>query len=155
GCGKSTLLDVLNHLVFRPLLTGSITAAALFRVIELYHPTLLIDEVDAFVGDNEELRGMLNQSHRHDGAVTRTVGDTYEPRKFAASAACALAGIGRLADTLADRSVAITLQRRTPREPIKQLRIGRTGHLDELRQRVARWVADHGEQVGEQDPVMP
>ena len=155
GCGKSTLLDVLSHLVFRALVTGSITRAALFRIIDMWHPTLLIDEVDSFVGDDEELRGMLNNSHRYDGAVVRTVGDEHEPRRFSIYAAVALAGIGGLVDTLADRSVTNDLQRRRPSEPIAQLRIGRMEHLHTMRRRIARWVTDHEERIAARDPKMP
>src|SRR5215831_7529211 len=136
-------------------MTGSITVAALFRVIEMWHPTLLIDEVDTFVGDNEELRGILNQSHRYDGYVTRTVGDEHEPRRFSVYAPVALSGIGGLADTLADRSVTTILKRRRPNEPITQLRIGRMEHLDDLRRRIVRWVADHEHHIATRDPVMP
>jgi putative DNA primase/helicase len=155
GCGKTTLLDVLSHLVFRALVTGSITKAALFRIIDMWHPTLLIDEVDSFVGDDEELRGMLNNSHRYDGAVVRTVGDEHEPRRFSIYAAVALSGIGGLVDTLADRSVTTDLQRRRPNEPITQLRIGRMEHLHTLQRSIARWVADHEERIAERDPEMP
>jgi uncharacterized protein DUF3631 len=155
NCGKTTLLDVLSHLVFRAWVTGSITKAALFRVISKWHPTLLIDEVDSFVGDDEELRGILNNSHRYDGTVTRTVGDDHEPRKFSVYAAVALSGIGGLAATLADRSVTAALKRRRPNEPITQLRIGRMGHLHELRRRITRWVFDHEERISECDPQMP
>jgi len=154
-CGKTTLLEALSYLVYRAWMTGSITVAALFRVIEMWHPTLLIDEVDTFVGDNEELRGILNQSHRYDGCVTRTVGDEHEPRRFSVYAPVALSGIGGLADTLADRSVTTVLKRRRPNEPIAQLRIGRMGHLHDLRRRIVRWVADHEEHIATRDPVMP
>jgi hypothetical protein len=155
GCGKSTLLEVLNNVVHRPFLTSSISPAALFRLVESHHPTLLIDEVDTFVGDDLDLKGMLNASHRHDGYVTRTVGESFEPRRFGVYAATALSGIGRLADTLADRSLPIELKRRLPGEEIKQLRVGRTGHLDELRRRITRWVTDHGERVAGYEPAMP
>jgi putative DNA primase/helicase len=154
-CGKTTLLEVLSYLVYRAWTTGSITAAALFRVIEMYHPTLLIDEVDTFVGDNEELRGMLNHSHRYDGYVTRTVGDNHEPRRFSVYAPVALSGIGGLADTLADRSVTTVLKRRRVNEPITQLRIGRMEHLHELQRRITRWIADHEEGLAQRDPEMP
>src|SRR5215831_10866041 len=136
-------------------MTGSITVAALFRVIEMWHPTLLIDEVDTFVGNNEELRGMLNASHRYDGAVTRTVGDEHEPRRFSVYAPIALSGIGGLADTLANRSVSIVLKRRRPNEPIKQLRIGRMERFEALQRRIVRWVADHEERIATRDPKMP
>jgi hypothetical protein len=155
GCGKTTLLDVLAHLVNRPWTTGSITKAALFRVISKWHPTFLIDEVDTFVGEDEELRGMINLSHRYDGTVTRTVGDSHEPRKFSVYAAVALSGIGGLATTLADRSVNVSLRRKKRDEKTKQLRMGRTGHLDELRRRIVRWIADHEETIAERDPEMP
>ena len=154
-CGKSTLLEVLAEMVFRAWTTGSITKAALFRVIDKWHPTLLIDEVDTFVGEDEELRGILNQSHRYDGAVTRTEGDDHEPRRFSVYAAVALSGIGGIAETLIDRSVIAGLQRRRPSETIVPLRIGRMGHLHELRRRITRWVADHEDRIAEREPEMP
>jgi uncharacterized protein DUF3631 len=154
-CGKTTLIEVLAELVFRAWTTGSITKAALFRIIDMWHPTLLIDEVDTFVGEDEELKGILNHGHRYDGAVTRTVGDDHEPRRFSVYAAVALSGIGGLAATLADRSVTIDLQRRRPSEAIAPLRIGRMGHLHELRRRIVRWVVDHEERIAERDPEMP
>jgi putative DNA primase/helicase len=91
GCGKTTLLDVLSHLVERPLAAANATASAIFRVIELAHPTLLIDECDTFLMQNEELRGILNSGHRRGGAVLRTVGDDHEPRQFGTYGACAIA----------------------------------------------------------------
>jgi Protein of unknown function (DUF3631) len=154
-CGKTTLLEVLAQLVFRAWVTGSITKAALFRVIDMWHPTLLIDEVDTFVGEDEELKGILNHGHRYDGYITRTVGDEHEPRKFSVYAAVALSGIGGLADTLADRSVRADLKRRRPSEAIAPLRIGRMEHLHTLRRRITRWIADHEEHIAEREPEMP
>ena len=72
-CGKTTLLDVISRLVLRPLPTGSVTAAALFRVVEGYRPTLLVDEADTFLSEADELRGVLNSGHRKGGQVVRTV----------------------------------------------------------------------------------
>jgi hypothetical protein len=67
GCGKTTALDVLSRLVSRPLPTANASASAIFRIIELQRPTLLIDEADTFLPDNEELRGILNSGHRRGG----------------------------------------------------------------------------------------
>ena len=113
-CGKTTLLDVLSRLVLRPLPTGSVTAAALFRVVEGYRPTLLVDEADTFLSEADELRGVLNSGHRKGGQVVRTVGDDHEPRAFSTFAAVTIAIIGNLPDTLADRSVTVDLKRRMP-----------------------------------------
>src|ERR1700745_2384444 len=60
GCGKTTTLDVLNCLVARPLPTSNATVSAIFRIIERDTPTLLIDEADTFLKENDELRGILN-----------------------------------------------------------------------------------------------
>ena len=81
GCGKTLLLDVLSRLVARPLPTTNVTPAAIFRVVEAHHPTLLIDEADTFLYDNDELRGILN-GNRKGSTVLRTVGDDHEPRAF-------------------------------------------------------------------------
>src|SRR5262245_53446818 len=109
GCGKTTLLDVVGQLVYRPLSAANCSASSIFRVVEGHRPTLLIDEVDSFLGENEELRGVLNSGHRRGGAVLRNVGDDHEPRAFSTYAACAVALIGQLPGTLTDRSVTIDL----------------------------------------------
>ncbi len=59
-CGKSTLLSVLASLVPKPLPFANITIAALFRTIDKYGPTLLVDEADTFTKNSDELRGVLN-----------------------------------------------------------------------------------------------
>ncbi|MBM3729088.1 MAG: hypothetical protein FJW40_27145, partial [Acidobacteria bacterium] len=64
GCGKTTLLDVLAALVPRPLRTESITPAVLFRLVEAHKPVLLLDEVDTYLRESEELRGLLNAGHK-------------------------------------------------------------------------------------------
>jgi putative DNA primase/helicase len=153
-CGKPTLLDVLGRLVLKPLSTASVTAAAIFRVVEAQRPTLLVDEADTFLRDNDELRGVINSGHRKGGSVLRTVGDDHEPRAFATYAACAIALIGKLPETLHDRSVVVSLKRRLPSEPIASFRPDRAGHLDDLARKAARWVADHAEQLGDADPEM-
>src|SRR2546425_8842168 len=55
-CGKTRNLEILGCLVQRPLHTANITPAALYRTIDQYQPTLLIDEADTiFVrGGNAE-----------------------------------------------------------------------------------------------------
>jgi putative DNA primase/helicase len=155
GCGKSTLLEVLSHLVARPMLAANITTATAFRIIAKHQPTLLIDEVDTFLGDNEELRGILDASHRHDGHVPRLVGDNFEPRNFRVYTAVALSGIGSLHATLMDRAVVVDLQRRRANEPIASLRIGKTGHLDDIARRIVRFIADNEERIAAVEPTMP
>jgi putative DNA primase/helicase len=154
-CGKTTLLDVISRLVLRPLPTGSVTAAALFRVVEGYRPTLLVDEADTFLSEADELRGVLNSGHRKGGQVVRTVGDDHEPRAFSTFAAVTIAIIGNLPDTLADRSVTVDLKRRMPSEKVASFRFDRVGHLDVLARQAARWAQDHAGTLAAVDPEMP
>jgi hypothetical protein len=154
-CGKSTLLDVLSRLVPRPLGASSITAAALFRVIEAWRPTLLLDEADSYVRDNEDLRGVLDAGHRRDGAVIRTVGEDHEPRRFSAWAPVVLAAIGHLPGTIEDRSIKVSLRRRKPDEPVEPLRLDRADGLEKLARMAARWAADHFAALTTGDPAMP
>jgi hypothetical protein len=52
-CGKTSALIVLNYLTPRSVLASNISASALFRYVEEVRPTLLIDEGDSFIKDNE------------------------------------------------------------------------------------------------------
>jgi hypothetical protein len=127
----------------------------IFRVIELQRPTLLIDEGDTFIHESEDLRGILNSGHRKGGAVLRTVGEDFEPRSFSTYSPCAIALIGKLPATLADRSVAIELRRRTEDEVVEQFRFDRANHLDDLARKAKRWGADNADRIRFADPNMP
>ena len=77
-CGKSTVLTLIGVLVPRALSASNITPAAVFRTVEKWHPTLIIDEADTFIGDNDELRGILNCGHHRANACSEA--DRRQPR---------------------------------------------------------------------------
>lgn len=139
GCRKTTLLDALGCLVPRAVKTETLTTAVMFRVVDRYKPTLLIDEVDTFLKDNNELRGVLNAGHRRGAMAHRCEGDNNEIKSFKTFAPVATGGIGRLPGTLEDRSICITLQRRKTSEPIVNFRSDRIDHLHDLAAQAARW----------------
>jgi putative DNA primase/helicase len=153
-CGKTLSLDILACLVTRPLLTANATVSAIFRTIDTARPTLLIDEADTFLRDNDELRGVLNAGHRKGGMVTRTVGDDHEPRQFSAWAPAAIAMIGQLPDTLHDRSLNCRLRRRNPSERVESFRSDRADHLHVLARKMARFAADNEARLRGADPDM-
>ncbi|MBW8003206.1 MAG: DUF3631 domain-containing protein [Planctomycetes bacterium] len=150
-CGKTTLLSILGQLTARALPASNITSAALFRTVEQFEPTLLVDEVDTFIRGSDELRGILNSGHLKSQAfVIRTVGDDFEPRVFKTWCPKAIALIGKLAPTLADRSIIIPLQRKGPAEKVERLRLGRLAEdTERLRQKLARWTEDISRFVGQ------
>ena len=119
---------MLELLVARPWLTGRVTAAVLARKVDAERPTLLLDESDAaFKGEKEyaeALRGLLNTGHRRGGKSTVCVGQGAELsyKDFSTYCAKAIAGIGKLPDTVADRSLPIRLERRAPDEQAERFR---------------------------------
>jgi len=155
-CGKSLLLSLLGRLSTRAISACSITPAALFRTIDAWCPTLLIDEADAFIKDNEELRGLLNSGHTRDSAyVIRTQGDNFTPTKFTTWGAKALAGIGQLSDTLMDRAVILELRRKLPHEEVERIRDAEPDLFDVLRTKLARFAGDYRDRVRQARPPLP
>lgn len=155
-CGKTTTLTLLQGTVRKALPASNITAAALFRAVEKYKPTLLIDEADTFLHDNDELRGVLNSGHARAGAyVVRTVGDTHEPEVFRTWAPKAIALIGKLPATLASRAVHIELKRLAPGETVEPLRLHQLDNLQPLQRQAARWAGDNLEKLRHHEPSIP
>ena len=157
-CGKSTLLDILRALSCRPLKADSISPSGVFRTVEALAPlTLLIDEADTFLADNEELRGILNSGFEASGQVIRVVEvkDEWQPIRFATFAPVAMAGIGALPGTLEDRSLPVVLQRKAATETVTRLRSpGARETLHDLARQLARWSQDRRHRLPT-DPDMP
>ena len=154
--GKSRLLEVVGALVPKPLTSGSISAAAMFRVIEAHCPTLLVDEIDTFLTDSRELVGVLNNGHlRSQAYVVRCHGDDHEVKPFCVWSPKVLCGIGELPDTLASRCITIQMKRKRATEKVERLRADRLAWATELKSKCARWAVDHLEQLRDADPHMP
>ena len=155
-CGKTTLLTLLSALVPKPLPASNITTAALFRSVEKWRPTMLVDEADTFLKGSDELRGIINSGHSKASAfVIRTVGDNHEPMMFSTWAPKAIAMIGKLPDTLASRAIHIELRRIADGEVAERLRGDRLEQFEPLRQRAWRWAQDNRMRLRTDDPDLP
>jgi putative DNA primase/helicase len=157
-CGKTNTLIILLYLTPQSELASNITGPALFRYIEQAHPTLLIDEADSFVKDNEELRGILNSGHTKPAAyVRRTVEENgeHKTRRFSTWTPKAIATIRGLADTLDDRSVTLMLQRKPPGAKVERLRKRDGQEFKDLRGQAKRWAADNFQKLVDRDPGVP
>lgn len=144
-CGKTTVIDALIRLAHKPLPSSNITSAALFRAVEAWGPTLLIDEADSFLRESDELRGVINSGHTRASAfVVRTVevAGNHEPRQFTTWGAKVIALIGNLPDTIADRSIRIEMQRKLPGQKVEKLRYARRELFEDLRSQCARFAKD-------------
>jgi hypothetical protein len=153
GSGKTRALEAMAPLVPRPLHSTNASTAYLFRSVssEDGPPTVLFDEVDTIFGfkprpDSEDLRGFLNSGHRRGATMGRCEirGKTIVPVEYPSYCAVAVAGLGNLPDTLADRSIIIHMRRMAPAERVEAWR-HRLHHAegDEIRRRLAGWAGSY------------
>jgi putative DNA primase/helicase len=156
ACGKSTALEIVRRLVPRALATSNISTAALFRTIDAYAPTMIIDEADSMFRTNEDLRTIMNAGFTRSAAqVIRIVGEDLEPRTFNVFCPKAIALIGNLPATLASRSIIIEMRRRKSDEEVERLRADRDLGFRDLHARVQRFALDHGAKIQKIDPEIP
>jgi hypothetical protein len=126
--GKTRLLETLELLVAKPWLTGRATPAVLTQKIDAEEPTLLLDESDAAFGGEKEyaevLRGILNTGYRRGGktSVAVATGRDFSYRDLSTFSPKAIAGIGKLPDTVQSRSIPIRLKRKASEERVERFR---------------------------------
>jgi len=157
GCGKSTVMGIVARLVYRPLMLSGLSAAVLFRVADKYQPTVLIDEGDTFLNnENEELHGVINSGYSKTAPYHwRCVGDNHEPKPFNVFSPKAIAFIGHTRDTLHDRAVEVELRRKLQQETVARLRHGDGEELNILARKLARLAADSMGDYSAQRPQLP
>jgi len=150
-------------LVANAWFTGQVTAAVLARKIDDdVPPTLLLDESDAAFGGEREyveaLRGILNTGYRKGGKYSRCVGQgtKMEVRDFSSFCPKAIAGIGSLPDTIADRSIPIRLKRAPRHERVERFRRRYTEpEAHSLRDAVSAWCTSLDGFLWEARPALP
>jgi len=159
--GKTRLLEVLHLLVPDGDLVLNPSSASVFRKLAQKQITVLLDECDAIFkvrgkeDPREDLRAMLNSGYRVGATIPRCVGPKHEVVDFPVFAACALAGIGDLPDTIMSRSIIIRMRRRAPHEDVEEFRLRRVEPVGtKIRERLAQWVA-LADDLGGAWPVMP
>jgi hypothetical protein len=106
--------------------------AALFRIIDDRHPSLLIDEADTVFNkkssdSTEDIRGLLNNGYRRGVPFYRVAGEGKKMRVESFDVYCpkAIASIRALPDTVQDRSIVIALKRRARHETVERFRFRR------------------------------
>ena len=160
--GKTRLLEALAVLVANPWMTGRVTASVLIRKIDKEQPTLLLDESDAAFGGDKEysevLRGVLNSGHRREGRASCCVGQgaNMSYQDFSTFSPKAIAGIGKLPDTVADRAIPIRLKRKSPSEGVERFRLREVeGEATALREMLAAWCERIVDNLRDARPDLP
>lgn len=73
GCGKTRYLDVIGGLCYKPMFVGgSVKAAPIFRIIDRWNGTAILDEFNLDKsGENEEIIQILNCGYQRGKPVLR------------------------------------------------------------------------------------
>jgi putative DNA primase/helicase len=154
-CGKTTLLSLVSLLVPKGFVVVEISSPVLYRMIEKWHPTLIVDEADSIFKNNGELRSVINSGWTRGAGVPRCHPETHEPEFFETFGPKAIGLKGRaIPDTTLSRSIIIEMQRKLPNEKAEDFGHQDDEHLSYLRQLLARFADDNKERLGV-SPKMP
>ncbi len=112
GSGKTRCLDVFSLLCYNPILSPSVSPAAMYQVIDRLHPTLLVDETDNFGSKNPDERSVvlcqiLNAGYRRGQKVVRASREGSDPVLYDVFGLKVLAGTEPQPDTLAARTIRL------------------------------------------------
>ena len=112
--GKSRGLEILQSIGYRALLSPSVTSASIYRTIEVFRPTFLLDEAELYgskgLDDSKrEILSVLNAGYRRGQVVIRADQKGENLNLFDVFGFKALAGTRGLAQALESRSVMIRM----------------------------------------------
>ena len=159
SCGKTQLLDLIGRMSSKGFPMVNISLAAVFRVIDLYRPTLLFDEADQFFRSNKDIAGLINAGHSPTSAnVIRLVGEDHIPRNFSVWCPKVVAGIAiqkHLPSATMSRGIVINMRRKMKHEKVKRIRHADLNGCDILQSKLARFALDCGEKISLSRPDMP
>jgi 5S rRNA maturation endonuclease (ribonuclease M5) len=158
-CGKTRAIEVLELAVRRSWRPAILTGPVLFRGIEQYEPTLLIDEAEVVRQRSdaaENIRAILHFGYRRGATVDRCVGDNHELTKFRIFGFKVFACIGELPGTLLTRCIVIPMRRRRGNERVARF-VPRDVEPNAvtLRRKCRRWAIDHMNELRKSVPTLP
>lgn len=160
ACAKTLLQTLVGKMSHRPLPASNASLSAIFRAVELWGPTILIDEADTFFRDHSELHGMVNAGYKRGGYVLRSesVGDSFEPRMFSVYSAKSIAGIAlerHLPDSTMSRGIVINMRRKLPHENVMRMRHASDSDFEQIAAKLVRFSNDQSQQVRLTRPNLP
>ena len=153
-CAKSRVLEVLAKLAHNPMSSSSMNGATLFRSIETFKPTLLLDEMDRIPMEKKtDITMVLNAGYAREGKVHRCQGHEYKVVRFGVYCPKALAGIGDyITNTVTDRSIQLSMQKKLKSQEVEKFR---RYQPEEWQRKCVRWSQDNLDTLEQCQPQMP
>lgn len=116
--GKTRALECLHQLCFKAIMATSTSSAALYRAIQAWHPTLLLDEAQIYSNeDRAEILAILNNGYRRGQYVLRVErlgkNGQFELSTFDVFGCKAVAGTEELFRSLQSRTIVFQMSKAT------------------------------------------
>jgi Protein of unknown function (DUF3631) len=150
-------MTMLYWLCCRGKKNDTMSRAAIYRSVETEKPTLLLDEVSWVVDLKDDRQGILCGGFEQLGHAEVCEGDgaNITVRRYSTYCPKAFGIIGKLTATLMDRSIEITMQRKTKNDKVE--RLGRRDNDDHVkfRRQCLRWAHDNRQALAAITPKAP
>lgn len=156
-CGKTTLLSLLTELCYSPLSASNISTASLYHASHQFSPTLIIDEADTHLSPGSQAVGILNSGHtRQTGYVIRveSIAGVRQAVRYCTFGPKAIAAIGRLPDTIEDRSIPFILHRKLASDMVEPISQADPDGFQTIRRKLARVAQDKLLELRSQRPAL-
>jgi hypothetical protein len=157
-CGKTTVLDILRHVCANPLATSNISPATVYRIIQKSSRTLLIDEADTFMDEQNGLAGIINSGHtRATARVIRCApaARNFAPEEFSTFCPIAIARIGELSPALESRAIVIRMHRARSDRKLERIRPQDRMQFKDIHDRIQAWANAAGRGLTASHSQMP
>jgi hypothetical protein len=113
--GKTRALECFHRLCYRSIMATSMSASSLFRALEAWHPTLLLDETEIYNRESMiEVLALLNSGYRRGQyaiRIEKIEQGTPQIAMFDTFGFKVLAGTEELAATIQSRCIITTMSR--------------------------------------------
>jgi hypothetical protein len=143
--GKTTLLSIVKFLVPRGLLCANPSPAVIYRMIEQWEPSIIVDEADTALVNNDALREVVNTGWSKGSTIPRCVGRDKETVRLFPTFIPKVLGMKerRLPDTTLSRTIIIEMRRKKLCDRVERFQYEDDPGLGELRQKALRWTNDN------------
>jgi len=113
--GKTRALECFSRLCYRAIMATSMTSASLFRALEAWHPTVILDETEIYNREGmAEIIALLNAGYRRGQCawrVGKVASGRLELQNFDVFGFKVLAGTQLLRATLSSRSIITSMSK--------------------------------------------
>ncbi len=144
GCAKTTLCAAISQVSKNGMLVVNPTGPSIFRTIEEYHPTLIIDEA-ALHRDNSLLTIANAGFSRLSGVIPRVFQDRV--RKYTVYCPKVFASLSLLPETVIDRAIRIPMKGLRREDKDKIVPFAQNSVPEDLASSIAAWVDVHKDEI--------